>query len=694
MLDVLWVTISAGLVFLMQAGFLCLEAGLTRSKNNISVAMKNIIDVGISMILFWLLGYGLLFGASFGGLIGTNFFALDFAQQPYWNSSFFLFQAVFCSTSVTILSGAVAERIHFNGYIISAGLVAGLIYPIFGHWVWNGADLGMAQGWLGQRGFIDFAGSTVVHSVGGWVSLAAVLIVGARTGRFPPNGPAQRIPGSNLPLSMIGVLLLWIGWIGFNGGSTMAMNDRVPMIIANTMLGGAAGLVATLFVGWNIRKRIDPDLVINGSLAGLVAITAGCFAISSSAAIIIGAVGGLVMLACDWLLDRLQIDDAVGAIPVHLAAGIWGTIAVGIFGQPDLLGTGLSQMQQIAVQLEGVLICTVWTFGLAYSALFLVNKVVPLRVSLLQEQVGMNITEHSTSSELMDLLTVMDHQAHTGDLKQRAPVEPFTEVGQIAMHYNHVLEALDQAIARTRSIVQASQDAIITFSHDTQTIISLNPAAERMFGYQELELQGKNIKHLLYPDQQHSTSNIDDSLFDGEIHEFQTYRRNGNTLATELVLSRTSDQTALSILTLRDISERKRIELARSQLHEEIIKAQAATLAELSAPMIPLNKSALVMPLIGAMNTQRAQSIFETLLHGVERQGAKVVLLDVTGVQSMDTQVAHVLIQAAKAVRMLGARVVLTGISPEVARSLVGLSIDQRGITTYNTLQDAIAATL
>jgi Amt family ammonium transporter len=474
----------------------------------------------------------------------------------------------------------------------------------------------------------------------------------------------------------------------------MAMNDRVPMIIANTMLGGAAGLVATLFVGWNIRKRIDPDLVINGSLAGLVAITAGCFAISSSAAIIIGAVSGLVMLACDWLLERLQIDDAVGAIPVHLAAGIWGTIAVGIFGQPDLLGTGLSQMQQIAVQLEGVLICTVWTFGLAYSALFLVNKVVPLRVSLLQEQVGMNITEHSTSSELMDLLTVMDHQAHTGDLKQRAPVEPFTEVGQIAMHYNHVLEALDQAIARTRSIVQASQDAIITFSHDTQTIISLNPAAERMFGYQELELQGKHIKHLLYPDQQHSTSNIDDSLFDGEIHEFQTYRRNGNTLATELVLSRTSDQTALSILTLRDISERKRIELARSQLHEEIIKAQAATLAELSAPMIPLNKSALVMPLIGAMNTQRAQSIFETLLHGVERQGAKVVLLDVTGVQSMDTQVAHVLIQAAKAVRMLGARVVLTGISPEVARSLVGLSIDQRGITTYNTLQDAIAATL
>ena len=332
LVDIFWVLICAGLVFLMQAGFTCLESGLTRSKNSINVAIKNLTDFGISTILFWAFGFALMFGTSSIGWIGSDgfFSSLD---EGSWSSTFFLFEIMFCATAVTIVSGATAERLKFRSYIIVSIILAGLIYPIFGHWVWNGIQTGTSTGWLGTMGFVDFAGSTVVHSVGGWVALAALLVIGPREGRFPPVGTHMKIHGSNLPLSVLGVLLLWIGWFGFNGGSTLALNEQVAGIITNTFLAGASGVMVTLTIGWIIRKQADAELVIFGSIAGLVAITASAHSVSTLSALAIGGIGGGVMLGVDSLLEYLHIDDAVGAIPVHLGAGAWGTLAVAIFWQ-------------------------------------------------------------------------------------------------------------------------------------------------------------------------------------------------------------------------------------------------------------------------------------------------------------------------------------------------------------------------
>jgi Amt family ammonium transporter len=453
LIDIFWVLICAGLVFLMQAGFTCLESGLTRSKNSINVAIKNITDFGISTILFWSFGFALMFGATGSGWIGSTGFFLSLDNGP-WLNSFFLFEIMFCATAVTIVSGATAERLHFRSYIIISIILAGLIYPIFGHWVWSGIQTGVHSGWLGKLGFVDFAGSTVVHSVGGWVALAALLVIGPRTGRFPPVGTHIKIHGSNLPLSVLGVLLLWIGWFGFNGGSTLALNDQVAAIITNTFLAGASGTMVTLTIGWIIRKRADAELVIFGSIAGLVAITASAHAVNTVCALAIGGIGGAVMLGIDHLLDYLHIDDAVGAIPVHLGAGVWGTLAVAIFGKEEILNTGLNRSEQLLIQISGIGVCFLWTFGTSYGLFLLINRFFPLRVSLEDEHIGLNVSEHGATTELLDMFRTMDSQARTGDMSLRVPVEPFTEVGQIAERYNWVMDSLQREAAKTESSLQ------------------------------------------------------------------------------------------------------------------------------------------------------------------------------------------------------------------------------------------------
>ena len=454
--DVFWVLICAGLVFLMQAGFTCLESGLTRSKNSINVAIKNITDFGISTILFWTFGFALMFGASANGWIGSTqfFLSLDDGSRT---STFFLFEIMFCATAVTIVSGATAERLRFRSYIIISIILSGMIYPIFGHWVWNGMHSGTKLGWLGHIGFVDFAGSTVVHSVGGWVALAALLIIGPREGRFPPVGAHMKIHGSNLPMSVLGVLLLWVGWFGFNGGSTLSLNDQVAGIITNTFLAGASGVMVTLTVGWIIRKQADAELVIFGSIAGLVAITASAHAVSAASALAIGGIGGIVMLGVDYLMDYLHIDDAVGAIPVHLGAGIWGTLAVAVFGREEVLGTGLSFWDQLLIQATGIGVCFLWTFGLSYGVFTLINHFLPLRVTVEDERIGLNVSEHGATTELLNMFRTMDSQSKTGDLSLRVPVEPFTEVGQIAERYNYVMEALQKEAAKTESSLQEKE---------------------------------------------------------------------------------------------------------------------------------------------------------------------------------------------------------------------------------------------
>lgn len=482
LIDQLWVLFACGLVLFMQAGFLCVESGLTRTKNSINVAIKNVTDFGVATLFYWLVGFGIMFGHTFSGIFGTSNFLVAFNGHGGWLSTFFIFQLVFCGTASTIVSGAVAERMSFTAYLVSTTIISLVIYPIAGHWAWGGALADTGKGWLASRGFVDFAGSTVVHSVGGWVALAALLLIGARIGRFPEDGLPQKMNPSNLPLAMLGGIILWFGWIGFNGGSTLALNNSVGPIIAKTLLAGAIGMLAALFAGWLKDGYAEATQPLNGSLAGLVSITAGCHAVNEWQAALIGLVGGLMIIPADALLEKLKIDDAVGAIPVHLFGGIWGTLAVGVFGDAKILGTGLSRVEQIGAQLTGILVVGAFAFSVAYLLLYLLGRIHPLRVTPEDEKTGLNISEHRARTDLIDLFFVMDHQKQTGDLTYDVPVEPFTEVGQIAERYNEVLkkvrETLDENTKAKAEIIEAYTK--VQFEQERAEKLLLNVLPEKI----------------------------------------------------------------------------------------------------------------------------------------------------------------------------------------------------------------------
>ncbi|MGB0561998.1 MAG: ammonium transporter [Spirulinaceae cyanobacterium] len=486
-LNTLWLLICAVLIFLMQPGFMAMESGLTRSKNSINVAVKNLVDFGVSVALFWLLGYGLMFGAG-NSWFGQSQFLLDVDRQVEL-APFFVFQAMFCGTATTIFAGAVAERMKFAGYLVVAILVSGLIYPVFGHWVWGGLLpdlLGVDQpGWLRGLGFYDFAGSSVVNLVGAWVSLAAMLIIGPRTGRFEPGHPTRKIHGSNLPLSVLGTLFIWFGWLSFNGGSLFRVGPEVAQVMVHTLLSGVAGMVVAGALTWWRRRTLEVEMLIYGSLAGLVAVSASCDVVSTPIAVIIGAVSGAVMLLVWNALEYWHIDDAVGAVAAHGGGGLWGTLAVGLFAQPEVLGTGLSKGGQIGVQLLGIGVGFVWAFGLTWLILKVVAQFMPLRVSLEEEEMGLNVAEHGAKTELYDLFQVMEAQAKTQDLSLRVPVEPFTEVGRISTRYNRVMDALDEKNAQIQDYLQQVQyvtDAAAAVETHTFSTADLAPVAERSDG--------------------------------------------------------------------------------------------------------------------------------------------------------------------------------------------------------------------
>mgnify|MGYP006372846213 FL=1 len=383
-----WVVTASALVFFMQAGFALLESGMSRAKNAVNVMMKNFMDGAVGSLVFWLVGFGLMFGSNLTGWIGQSHFAPD-SGAP-WDFTFLLFQMMFAATAATIASGAMAERTRYGAYLAGAVIICGVIYPVFGSWAWGGAYGG--QGWLAKLGFIDFAGSTVVHSVGAWCALAGILVLGPRLGRFAPDGSPRLIPGHNLSLVTLGAFILWVGWFGFNAGSTLKVDVNLGLIALNTHLAAAAGAVGAVLA---LRSTSSPVLLtttVNGALGGLVGITAGCASMAPGFAILTGLIAGFVVVYGMALMDAQRLDDVVGAVPVHGMAGVWGTVAAGLFFSGDLFNP-----DRVMIQLLGSAVAFIWAFPLALLMYFALAKTIGLRVPMQHEQRGLDFSEHAES---------------------------------------------------------------------------------------------------------------------------------------------------------------------------------------------------------------------------------------------------------------------------------------------------------
>jgi len=489
--DTSWILLSAFLVMTMQIGFCMLEAGLVRQKNSINVAFKNLMDFIVAGLAYWAVGFGIMYGIGEpNGIYGTSMFMKSHEDGA---TAFFLYQLVFCSAAATVVGGALAERTRLSAYLVISALVAAVFYPLVGHWVWGGTLGEGTPGWLAQRGFIDFAGATVVHGTGGWLALAAVMIVGPRLGRFAEDAPALR--GSNYPVATVGVLVLWFGWFGFNGGSLLTYNDQVPQIIVNTSLAAAAGGFALLSWAWLKERKPDIAASLNGTIAGLVGVTAGANLYEATDAIIVGVVSAAACGLATKLLERLKIDDVIGAWPAHAVAGGVGTLLVALLGDTSAFADGVTRAEQFVIQASGVLTIAVWAFGVGYGVLFLINKAMPLRVSEADERIGLNIAEHNASTELVDLVGEMQMHRDNGDFGSHVSVEPHTEVGQIAGEYNRVLDRVQLEIdtreeayrqleeeSEFRFIFENSHEGIVQFARNG-TITKANPAAVKLLGF-------------------------------------------------------------------------------------------------------------------------------------------------------------------------------------------------------------------
>jgi Amt family ammonium transporter len=393
-IDAMWTVLAAILVFFMQAGFAMVEAGFTRAKNACNIMIKNLMDFSIGSLSFWLIGFGIMFGATTGGWFGTNNFLFDATSADAtavgttesFGWAFLIFQTVFCATAATIVSGAMAERTKFSSYLIYSVAITAVIYPVFGAWAWG--SLWAGSGWLenlSAGAFHDFAGSTVVHSVGGWCALAGAIVLGPRIGKYK-DGKTMPIPGHNIPLAALGVFILWMGWFGFNAGSTTSIASEgasFSYIAVTTNLSAAAGAIGALIASWILFKKPDTSFALNGALAGLVAITAGCDVMSPALAVLTGLVGGVIVVFSVMFFDKIKVDDPVGAISVHGVCGLWGTLAIGLFGVGPMLP-----------QIIGVGAAFLWAFPTSFIIFYAIKITVGLRVSQQEEMEGLDLHEH------------------------------------------------------------------------------------------------------------------------------------------------------------------------------------------------------------------------------------------------------------------------------------------------------------
>ena len=401
-INIVWTCVAAFLVFFMQAGFAMVEAGFTRAKNAVNILMKNLMDFSIGTLAFFFIGFSLMFGAS-KGLFGWDGFGLNGVEGDgaHWNWTFLIFQTVFAGTAATIVSGAMAGRTKFKAYICYSVFICAFIYPIFGSWAWG--SLLNGGGWLENMGFCDFAGSTVVHSVGGWLALAGAIILGPRLGKYGPDGKAKAIPGHNITLAALGVFILWFGWFGFNPGSTTVGDGEIGRVAVTTNLAAAAGAIVAMIVSWVLGKKPDASMSLNGALAGLVAITAGCYTVTPMGAIVIGAIAGaLVYFSVIFIDNVLKVDDPVGAVSVHGVCGAFGTLACGLFNAEVVLGIGDANgglfygggFAQLGTQLAGIGAAFAWAFGLGLVMFTIIKVTVGIRASKEEEIKGLDIGEH------------------------------------------------------------------------------------------------------------------------------------------------------------------------------------------------------------------------------------------------------------------------------------------------------------
>lgn len=390
--DTVWVLLCAALVFFMEAGFAFLEAGFIRAKNSLNIVMKVFVDCTLGMLGFFAIGFGIMYGLDQAGLFGASGFFLggdlDHIELRVPLNAFWLFQAAFAMAVASIISGAVAERMKFGAYMIFTFVCTAVIYPVAGHWIWG------SGGWLAELGMLDFAGSAAVHAVGGMAALAAVLVLGPRAGKYNSDGSVNVIPAHNMHLAFLGTFILWVGWFGFNPGSSLSGLDmNIARIAVTTNLAAATGGITGIIFTMRRYGKADPSMAANGALAGLAAITAGTAFVGPGSAIVIGMVAGILVVLAVEFFDRIKADDPVGAIAVHGVCGIWGTLAVGLFAAEGglLFGGGL---QLLSVQALGALVVSLWAFGTTFIVFSILKKLVGIRVSTEEEFEGMDIVEH------------------------------------------------------------------------------------------------------------------------------------------------------------------------------------------------------------------------------------------------------------------------------------------------------------